>query len=342
VLRAGSVLLFLVVATARGNDGADARKLGAAIAKAQKKNDLLAEQQLWGQARDTFADRDPRPLWVALMESLDPARGGAFVSAHPLAERIVYTCIERNDTEHLAAATEVLGARSKAKGAGRHVGLVLRLARAVADKGKGADSVCVEAAEHGWPELAGMAATATFQGEGGDAKKAEDAVVDAMIKANDPALAIAWAQPIKKGLTTNARAVSAVTRVMQKIGAIVVQPLGGTTGGTGGSSTALAKKWRKLTKRKPIATLARNGDLQLVHKFEKFELKLKSRPGVKLHTHGGLVLALNRFGVAVRRLEVKGAGATGDEAEVPGPFDLVYRLAKGETWALTRSGVQVR
>jgi hypothetical protein len=129
---------------------------------------------------------------------------------------------------------------------------------------------------------------------------------------------------------------------MKKIGAIVVQPLGGTTDGAGGTSTALSKKWRKLAKRKPIATLARNDGLQLVHGFEKFEMKLKSRPGVKLHAHGGLVLAFNRFGVALRRLEVKGAGATGDEAESPGPFDLVHRLAKGEKWTLTKSGVQIR
>jgi len=339
VWRTDSILLFLVVATARADDAA---KLGAALAKAQKKNDLLAEQQLWSQARSKLADGDPRAVWLALMEPLDSARGGAFVSAHLLAVRLVYACIEQNDTEHLAAATAVLTARAKVKGAGRHVALVLRLARAVADSGKGADAVCVEAAEHGWPELAGMAATATFQGEGGDAKKAEDAVVDAMIKANDPALAIAWAQPIKKGLTTNAHAVSAVTRVMQEIGAIVVQPLGGATGPAGKTSNALAKNWRKLGKRKPVATLARNDGLNLVHRFEKFEVNLKSRPGVKLHAHGGLVLALNRFGVAVRRLDVKGAGATGDESEVPGPFDLVYRLAKGETWTLTKSGAQVR
>jgi hypothetical protein len=319
------VSILLLVAVASAFDEADARKLGVAIAKAQKKNDLLAEQELWGQVRSRFAG-DARSTWAVLMKSLEPARGGAFVSAHLLAERLVYSCIENHDSEHLAAATAVLAARAKAKGAGRHVGLVLRLARAVADTGMGADSVCVEAASHGWPELAGMAAIATFEGEGGDAKKAEDAVVAAMIAANDSALAIAWAQPIKKRLRANPHAVSAVTRVMKKIGAVVVQPLGGAASD---SSSALSTRWRKLGKRKAVATLKRNDDLQ-------------PRPGIKLHAHGGLVLALNRIGVALRRVEVKGAGATGDEAELPGPFDLVYRLAKGETWTLTKGGVQVR
>jgi len=328
---------------ASGKHAEAAAEIGTAIAKAQKKNDLLAEQRLWTLSRKILADADARTVWAALMEPLDPKRSGAFVSAQLLAERLVFACIEQHDTAHLEAATAVLGTRAKAKGAGRHTALVLRLAQSVAAEGAGAADVCVEAAKQGWPELAGMAAIAVFDGQRippGDAQRAEDAVVGAMIAAGDSGLAMAWAQPIKRRLQGSAHAVSAVARVMQKIGAILVQPLGAPSGANG--KTALAKAWRRLGKKKTIASLSRRDDLLLEQQFEKFKTTLKPRSGLKLHSHGGLHLGLNRFGVTVRLLDVDGAGSAGDDAEVPGPFDLVYRIARDETWVLTRSGVQVR
>jgi len=338
--------VLLVVAAARADDGSErARALGTRIAKAQKRNDLLEEQRLWISCREELAPADSRAVWAAIMEPLDAARGGAFVSAHLLAERLVLACVDGGDREHLDAATAVLEARAKAKGAGRHVALVLRLARAVAANGAGAADVAAAAAKEGWPELAGYAAIATFQGAGAakeDAKKAEDAAVAALIAANDPALAIAWAQPIKARLTTNAAAVSAVTRVMKEIGAIPVQMLGGNDR-TGGGTTELGRAWKRLGSRGTIATLARGKEgLDLAHPFEKFEVKRAAEPGVKVHGHGGVHLALNRFGVAVRLLDVDGGAAPGDGSGVPGPFDLVHRLAAGETWTLTRSGVRIR
>ena len=328
---------------ASGQHGEAAGKIGAAIAKAQRKSDLLAEQRLSELSRKILADADSRTVWAALMEPLDPKRSGAFVSAHLLAERLVFACIEQHDETHLEAATAVLALRAKAKGAGKHTALVLRLAQAVAAKGAGAADVCVEAAKQGWPELAGMAAIAVFDGERiqqGDAQRAEDAVVGAMIAAGDSGLAMAWAQPIKRRLQGNAHAVSAVTRVMQKIGAVLVQPLGATSGASG--KTALAKAWKRLGKKKTIASLTRRDDLLLEQPLEKFKTTLKPRSGLKLHSHGGLHLGFNRSGVTVRLLDVDGSGSAGDDAEVPGPFDLVYRLGPGETWMLTRSGVQVR
>ncbi len=328
---------------ASGKHAEAAGKIGAAIAKAQRKNDLLTEQRLWVLSSEILADADSRTVWTALMAPLDPKRSGAFVSAHLLAERLVFACIEQHDETHLEAATAVLASRAKAKGAGKHTALVLRLAQAVAGKGAGAAEVCEEAAKQGWPELAGMAAIAVFDGQRtkqGDAQRAEDAVVGAMIAAGDSGLATAWAQPIKRRLRSNAHAVAAVTRVMQKIGAILVQPLGVPTGG--GGKTKLGMAWKRLGKKKLIASLSRRDDLLLEQPFEKFKTTLKPRSGLKLHSHGGLHFGLNRFGVTVRLLDLDGAGSAGDDAEVPGPFDLVYRLGPGETWVLTRSGVQVR
>jgi len=328
----------------KGEFAEAAQTIGGAIRTAQKKNDLVAEQQLWALCREIFKDSDVRTVWAALIEKLDSKRGGAFVSAHLLAERLVYACIENDDETHLPAATGALAARAKAKGAGRHVALVLRLAEAVAAKGAGAADVCAEAAKQGWPELAGMAAIAVFQGKQvkeGDAKRAEDAVVAAMIAANDPGLAMAWAQPIKRRLRANAPAVSAVTRVMQEIGAITVQMLGGTDAG-GGSRFALANAWKRLGSRKPIATLARRDDLLLEQPFEDYKKILKAQAGLKIHGHGGVHLGLNRYGVTVRLLDFDGTGSAGDDADVPGPFDLVHRLAPGETWVLTKRGVEIR
>ena len=328
---------------ADGKPAEAARLLGTAIASAQKKNDLVAEQRLWASCREILAEADARTVWAALMEPLDAKRGGAFVSAHLLAERLVYACIGNDDGTHLTAATDVLAARVKAKDAGRHAALVLRLARAVAAKGAGAADVCAEASREGWPELAGMAAIAVFQGtqaKEGDAKRAEDAVVAAMIAANDPGLAIAWAQPIKRRMVGNAPAVSAVTRVMKEVGAITVQTLGGTN--ANGGASKLSEAWKRLGSKKPIATLARRDDLLLAQPFEKYETSLKPRPGLKIHGHGGVYLGLNRYGVTVRLLEIERAGSAGDDAEVPGPFDLVHRLAPGETWVLTQRGVQIR
>ncbi|MEM8884361.1 MAG: hypothetical protein AAGD14_09845 [Planctomycetota bacterium] len=332
--RTGILLCTCLVSGARAD-------LATELARAQKKNDLAAEQQLWKAVRTKHAAADKRAVWARIMATLDPKRGGAFVSAHLLAERLVYACVEQHDTGHLEAATAALAARANAKDSGKHVALVHALAIAVAAQGAGAAEVCEQAGRQSWPELAGMASIAAFQGAKGDAKRAEEAVVAAMLAAKDSALAMAWAQPIKARLTTNTHAVSAVTRVMREIGAITVQPLGSPSVG-GSGTTALGKRWRKLGKRKPIVVLKRTKVLQLSQPFEKFEVELAARDGVKLHAHGGVVLALNRWGAGVRLLDRSGQGQAGDESEVPGPFELIHRLAPGETWTLTKSGVRIR
>ena len=170
---------------------------GDAFAAVQKAGDIVGEQEV-DEAWREFLDRvpevprrggqevsstvpGPREVTAALMERLDPARCGAFVSAPCLAGDLLLDAIRRGDGRYVAEAAAVLEPHGKGPKSGTGLKVLAMLARgtkeAASADGKAAASL-VEARDaalrQDWTDLSLAAGVelAALHAKAGDATKA--------------------------------------------------------------------------------------------------------------------------------------------------------------------------
>ena len=318
-----------------------AARFGAAIASAQKKGDLLAEQRA---ARGLFglfdggqgtggivagatggASDDDRNLMALVLGQLDAKRNGAFVSAPALARRLLFAATELGDSEHATSARAALKANGKRAGMASAVlaryadGLIsLRGGKSsdaetrfrgvldVAQKERWAD-----VAAHVSAEIAGIRIAA-------DDTEAARAVLAAVADNFDGELgsmtSAAWMRALRARVPDVSeellRIVSrAVTNARPTVGIPLI-----SDGGFGKSkSTDLGRAMKRFSKRQPLVTVAcaPNGFAFERHFDEKrAEVKLY-RPRHQRIDYGGLLLVTRGRTVALRTATTENAGASG-------------------------------
>jgi len=284
-----------------------------------------------------LGESDRRAVRAGLLGPLRRARGGAFVTAPLLAERLLFACIEKGDEKHLDECVGVLRKHARGRHAGAHMKLVARLAEAVEGGKEDPAAVCEAAAEQGLSELAGFAAIAALARPDlpeREAKVVAAQAADAILAAKDRGLAQEWRRAVTARLPDHEAAAAAVARVFAGMPGGVAAAGGaggaGRAGGAGGgpAQSALGRAWRRFPKRKPLASVERGKQLVVRHGFEKYERSYDIATGVKHVHHGGLTLKLNRTGVAPAMLDPTGRNGQPGDSSATGPFDLFHRLAR--------------
>lgn len=349
----------------KGEHAAAASAYGAAVAATHAAGDPLAEldaarslEAFLGRRAGTESPAAELDALARVLGELDPTRGGAFVSAHAVAETLLAAAVESGDRTHAAGAALALGRRAKAKYAGAGVLALERLAAGVAaeaaGRSKDADAALTRslelAAAEEWRDLATLAATelAALRAAAGDVDGAAGALAAAarLFDAGaDPDLAVRFDGLVRARLAGAGAAVLGPYRE-------ALEPLlsqgqsAGAAGGAGGApadrsaETPLSRALRTLGKRAPLATAERTAaGFELALEFEPKAHRLaKPAHGLVHHSLSGVVLAVHGSAVMLVDLDPSGArGAPGDSSS-PGRRLAGDRLARGETWTLARDG----
>jgi hypothetical protein len=357
--------------------GAAAALYGDAFALTHREGDLVREQEVRDAFREFLEKLPPAPIVggeeassvttdlrgvrLIVMKRLDPARCGALVSAPCLAGEVLLETVARGGGSGVAEAAEVLGPHAGTARSGLGLRTLGTLARGLVAAAAGEESAATSlkggletAAKQEWTDLALAASLelAAFHAKKGDAAAARAAVesMAALLTPKTERRIIQWAVAAAgrrlEGAPPEVRAplddaVKALREVMSRGGR-------GMRGGAGGAGedprnplSPLGLALRRSPKGKVLATVARTK--------EGFELRVawdlkyrglhQRQDHVQALAEGGLTISLADWSVAVGLVDAAGTLPGPPEEHAPAPCAAFYRVAAGETWALTKEGV---
>jgi hypothetical protein len=353
-----AVLAEAAAAVKAGQSDVAAKAFGRAAAIAHKANDLLAEQRV-AEALWPFLDgpRDRADALAGVLPDLDPKRAGAFVSAGTIASELILVATSTGDMKHVKAASKVLASQAALQKCGKAARAFSVYAKALETVAatKGTDvsdalaKVVAEAIAQGWTDVAihagtELAAQLHTSGKSSEAKLAL-AVVAAIIKPDtDPDLVQVWRGIVNSRLKDAAPdTLAPFTDAMKPFARISVSAAGGVggAGGTPGGQSKLGKAWNNLPAIQSFVTVKRLDDgFEITEAFDSaLKAKQPLENGLRYRGEGGVTLSFRGRGVALRMLDLEGTrGQPGATSGLP-PGVPLYRLAKGETWSLSRQGV---
>jgi hypothetical protein len=334
------------------------KAFGRAAAVAQKANDVLTEQLVAAKLSATLlgGKGDHGDVLAAVLGPLDPKRAGAFVSARAIAAELLFLATREGNTDHVTEAATVLAAATASPKSGKAVKALAAYAKGLqvvaAGKAAGAvdpltETLTVAAAE-GWIDVAfhagtELAAQAVAAGRP-EAATAAFAIVGRLFHPGvDPDHVQNWRKVVKSRLRGAAPEVLApFEEAMKPFGGGTNVASAGGKGGQGqkpGGKSKLGRAWDNLSPTAALANAKRTDDgFELTFAFEA-KVTQPLAPGVKNIQEGGVTLQFHGRGVALSNLDLIGtAGAPGDTSYLPAGMPL-YRLAKGETWSVSRHGI---
>jgi len=339
---------------------AAAVSFGQAAAAAHKANDLLLEQEVAEKLDRPLSRMEPAAV-AALLKCLDPARSGAFVSAHAIATDLLLAATARADYAQVDAAAAVLAKHEKSPNPGKCPPFVTRYAEGLkalaAKKEKDAAAVLDKALDgfvkNGWLDLATSAGTELAAvrlrlGDEAGAAAAIGAVASACGEGTDPALLREWRSLVEKRLRGAPPAVlTAYEKAIAPIAGGSSAGAAGGAGGAGASAGAPAKSkvgaaWESLDSKKPFVTVARTkAGFRVREGFDaKFVADRPPAPGLGYQVDGGVTMAFAGNAVALRMIDPTGRrGQPGESSEPSTSGWAFYRLAEGESYGLAKSGV---
>jgi hypothetical protein len=336
-----------------------AKAFGKAAALAHKANDVFAEQLVAAKLSAAVLGGPPSShgdVIAAVLGALDPKRAGAYVSARALAADLLFEATREGQTGHVAEAAKALAAATAAPKSGKAVKALAAYAKglqAVA-AGKGAASIdpltetLTVAAAEDWIDVAFHAGTElAAQAIATGRPEAAAAALTIVSKLFTPTVDRDHVQNWRK-LVKN-RLAGAPPEVMAPYDEAMKPFGGGTSSGAGGKGgrgqvpggkSKLGRVWDGLSPTAAIATAKRVDDgFELTFAYEG-RMKQPLGPGLDVGDEGGgVMLVFHGRGVALAVLDLIGtAGQPGGTSYLSAGTPL-YRLAKGETWSVSRQGI---
>ena len=372
--RAADPLLAEARAAHRGGDPEKAGALlGEAVAKAQKAGNLLAEQEAAEVFRELIGRRRPGvpgDVEPALMERLDARRCGAFFSAPLLAGEILLDAVVSGESDGLGKAAAVLKPHVKGGKSGKAVGVLSRLAAAVVEARGAApekaveflDAVIKDAAAEDWVDVATAAGVelAALHVRSGREDEAAAAVAGftALLGPKTEQRFLQYARTaVEKRLSGAPEKVLAPWKsamegpygVGSAFGGGGAGGAGGAPGGGGAGGGAepelspLGKALKGTAAGRPVATVERTatGFEFRVSWDPKFRGLQKRTDGTRYLDEGGLTLGFADWAVGVAMADPEGLMGQPGESSRMKAGHAWYRLARGETWSLSKDGVVV-
>lgn len=361
----GEDLLARAGAKARSGAPEEAAALyGEALAAAQKEGDLLEEQAAANAFLDLVGNlrgKSPEGVLAAALGKMDAKRCGAFVSAPLLAGEVVLSVALTGEPKNLAAAAAVLQPHAKSAKSGLWIRTAALLAKSMGTaRGESPAAAAASLQEaidaalaEQWADLALAAGVelAALQLRLGDKEKAR-AAVGAAVSLLGPKTEQRYLRWWNGAAETRLKdAPEEVLEPWKNSAAYMPQggsvSAGGGRGGAGGSggsgASPLGKALMKASRTTALATAARTRDgFEVRVSWDpKFRGVQQRQDGQRYLDDGGLTLAFADWGVSVALLDLTGGhGQPGEssEAETARAF---YRLARGETWGLSKDGAQI-
>lgn len=352
-------------AAARSGDGAKTGELlGEAVARAHRAGDLLAEQEAAEAWREILSKRRQMAtgdaLEAALLAKLDPKRCGAFFSAPVLAGDLLLESAATGECPDLPKHAAILRPFIKGGKSGTGLAVLARLASgmveargAAPDKGvEFLDSALKSAGEEGWADIgvaAGveLAALHLKQGREDAAAAAVGAFAALLTARSGNRLRNLATKAVEKRLAGAPEKVLAPWKSAQEYLSPATSSAGadGGAGADGASSphpvSPLGEALKKLPAGRILATVERidRGFELRVSWDPRFRGTLKEVEGTKYLDDGGLTVGLSDAGVALRMTDPRGLdGQPGASSEREEGLAW-YRLARKETWNLSKDGV---
>ncbi|MBI3846401.1 MAG: hypothetical protein HY292_17370 [Planctomycetes bacterium] len=343
-----------------------------AIALAHKANDVLVEQQV----SDAFAEflrkipgdtpggpgpvdrvlaSSRRDAYAGILRKLESKRGDAFVSAHMLGTQLLFAATNNNDDDHVPEAVEAVAAYARAQKANQCASAIALYARGgVARTHKKNDEAiapldqalktCVA---EGWSELAAyvgteLAADALDRKQTPKAREAMEAVASTFTKDTSPRAAQVWQRLVGTRLEgAPAEVLEPHANAMKAF-----ESGGGEAGAPGGAGgapgpTKLGKAWKDFSATAAIVTVQRTKEGFEIR--EGFDREFKATRAIAAQmppfADGGVTLAFDGPSAALLSIDLEsGPGAPG-ETPWPTMANAYYRLAVGETYAVSKQGV---
>lgn len=344
---------------ASGKNVEAAKAFGKAAALAHKANDVFAEQLVAAKLSATVLGGPPSShadVIAAVLGALDPKRAGAFVSARALAADLLFEATREGQTGHVAEAAKALAPATAAPKSGKAVKTLAAYAKGLQSvaAGKGAASIeplteaLTVAAAEDWIDVAfhagtELAAQAVAAGRPEAAAAALTIVGKLFTPTVDRDHVQNWRKLVKNRLAGAPPEVMApYDEAMKPFGGGSSSSAAGGQGGRGqqpGGKSKLGRAWDDLSPTAAIANAKRVDDgFELTFAYEG-KMKQPLGPGVTIGNQGGVMLAFHGRGVALAVLDLIGtAGQPGGTSYLPAGLPL-YRLAKGETWSVSRQGI---
>ena len=352
---------------------------GEALALAQKQGDLLAEQEAFDAFREFLerlpgppkeGGREvesiaggSREALAAVLSKLDPKRCGAFVSAPCLAGDLLVLAVEKGDGRFVEQAAAALAPHAKGGKSGLGLATLAKLGAALKARTPGEDPAAADApleeafaaaVQENWTDLA-MAAgvelaarAAARPGEAAPAKAAVERLARLLAPETDLRLCT-WLRSM-----VDVRLKGAPEEVLKPFADAFAARVGGSAssaggrggrGGEGADSAApvspLGEALRKAPRGSPLGTVARaKGGFEFRVAWDaKFRGVHQHQDGVKHLDEGGLTVSFLAWSVAMRMADPEGTRGQPGESSRPEEGRAFYRLARGETWALSKEGI---
>lgn len=309
---------------------------------------------------DTTAVAGPREVLAIVMRVLDPARHGAYLSAHVLATELLLDAVEQGDAVHLDAAEAVLITFAATPKCGKAPAALLQLAKGVKAARAGDAKSAGTALEATLPlvklgrwlrlTLAAELERMLVQLAAGDAAAVATTLQEAvgyLAPKQDVVLAHRWVKAARRRLAGASPEVrSALERAVEPYVREGEPGADGGRGGNGGNAesvSALGRAWPKLPGDKPFATVKRGEaghDIRAVHD-KKLAGTHPYNSGQSTWDQDGLTFVFADGGVALRMLDMQGTASQPGGRAAPSPAWGWYLLAPGETYGVTKAGLVV-
>jgi len=338
--------------------------LGKALAKAQKKGDIVLQQELADAIGSELghlkaselpgAEGTYRDCCYTMMKLLAPKRAGVCLSAHHLACELLFQCVRGGDERYLKEAAALCVKFANGKNRGMHAKAVKMLAEGLvlARAGKHDKSyplltkaldLCIR---NGWNTTTAfvaieMQATLKALARKREAIKLTDKVIASIDRTSDRNAAQLYREAWTTRLGDMPAEVDAQIRKLD--GGPGAAGAAGGAGGAGGSGgdglSAVGRKLRKFSARKPLVSaqlVAAGFDVR--HFFDGHKTTHDLAKGVTHQADGGVTLSFWGVGVRLAMVDPTGRNGQPGEGSAPSRWEFFYRLSRDETWSFNKRG----